>query len=148
MSVLPSSPDPSSPLHYPSSRTALLLLDYHNSVVDICGETGLSAVRQARILRDWAICQEIPVIHCLVDVNGTRLPTAKGGDHLRSFLAAAEGEAGEEHIDLRFLDGEKEVRVLRQPGLRSGLKSQGIGELLGERNIKASLQRGTLTMCW
>ena len=136
MSALPPPSDPSSPLHYPSPQTALLLLDYHNFVIELCGDTGKPAVKQASALRDWAVANGILVIHCLIDAHGTPPPTAKGGDRLKGFLQAAQGSAGEEHDAVQVVDPEKEVLLLRQPGLRSGLKSVGIEKLLNEKRVK------------
>ncbi|EME44700.1 hypothetical protein DOTSEDRAFT_130227 [Dothistroma septosporum NZE10] len=145
MSTLPSSTDPSSPLHYPCSQTAILLLDYHNLVVELCGDAGISAVKQAKVVRDWALANDILVIHCLLDLNRPPPPTAKGGDRLRGFMQAGQTKAGEEHAKVAIVKAEREVTVLRQPGLRSGLNSKDIKELLARKDIKSLIMCGLST---
>jgi nicotinamidase-related amidase len=139
---------PSTPDHYRSSQTALLLLDFHSMYVQMAGGAGFpSIVKVAAQMRTWARSQGIQVIHCLVDVNTTPFPTCKDADMFSGFLAAMKQSGGVgEPAELLDGDGaDTDVTFFRRPGYVSALKSPGLDEFLKKKGIKSLVLTGLST---
>ncbi|KAL2426046.1 hypothetical protein ABEF95_009264 [Exophiala dermatitidis] len=70
-----SSPDdPSSPLSISPDKTALLIMDYQNFHITKLGDAGVSVVKIAAQMRDWALSRGMSVFHCLVDTGPEARP--------------------------------------------------------------------------
>lgn len=125
MAGLPPKPSPASPLHYPPSQTALILLDFQTFTIDLCGPSGKAAVQQAKVLRDWAVENGVVVLHSIVNINGTPAETGKGAERVVGMLAKARDTGGGEEAAELALDpkNKNEYLVLKPPGIVSGLKS-------------------------
>lgn len=146
------SSDPSSPLAYGPSQTALLLLDFQNVVVGMCGEDGKAALAKAKIMRDWALSKDIFVLHSIGDVHNEPRSTAKGRERVKGLLemAKANPEIGYESPEIAADTSDQggkagELVVKKQLGNVSGLKSRGAMEALRERDIKSLIVCGLST---
>lgn len=131
--------DPSSPFYSPSSQTALLLLDFQNFTIKLCGTAGDAALAKAASLRQWALSQDILVIHSIVDVNGKVPPQTKGNTRIQNMLAGIKDDPDSAKEPPSIAAGNHnspEVVVLKQPGVVSGLKSQDCEVVLKEHGIK------------
>ncbi|KAK4952668.1 hypothetical protein LTR10_009474 [Elasticomyces elasticus] len=139
--------DPSSPLHYSASQTALLLLDYQGFIVSQLGEPGAAAVATAVGMRDWALNHGITVVHSLVDVKSAPPPTCKGANRISAMLAGLKDDpaGGAEVPSLAFSQHASEYVVLKSPGVVSALQSKGVMELLAEQEIKSLVICGLST---
>jgi len=128
--------DPSSPIFYPASQSALLLLDYHNMIVSRCGANGPKAVAQAAVMRDWALQQGFLVVHCLIGFDKAPPASMKAAARFGSYFKLLESNPQEiaEHDALSLKPGREadEVVLYRLGGVVSALQSYGIKELLAE----------------
>lgn len=152
--VLGTSDDPSSPLHYPAEATALLLLDFQNFVIALCGSGGKGATTKAALMREWALTNNILVLHSLVDVNGTVQALVKGRQRIIGMLSGLGPEGGTEPSELAYLApndrkendwARREYVVRKPPGTVSGLESRGAIELLIEHGIESLIICGLST---
>jgi nicotinamidase-related amidase len=140
--------NPASPLHYRTSQTALLLLDFQNFTIDHCGPAGQAALAKAKDLLDWARKHDIVIIHSIVDVKGTPRPTTKGFERLTKMLPniSSNPSSAAQPADVAFSPNrDNEFLVLKQPGTVSGLKSGGAMELLQDHGIRSLLIAGLST---
>jgi nicotinamidase-related amidase len=133
----------STPGHYGPSQTALFLLDFHTMLVQKLGPKGSAALEVAAKMRTWAKAQGIQVVHCLVDINGTPLPTCKDCERLAGVVAAMGPSGGQEPAEL--LESGGDVTFIRRPGYVSALKSPGLEEFLQEKGIKSLVLAGLST---
>jgi hypothetical protein len=69
--------NPASPLSVGAAQTALLLMDYHSILIARGGEPADAAIVKAKSMRDWAIAKGFIVIHCLIDLHQSILPSFK-----------------------------------------------------------------------
>lgn len=139
--------DAASPLHYPASHTALLLMDFQGFALDLSGSVGTAAVAKATNMRDWALKHGIMVVHSVVDASATPPTNTKGKDRINKLLDGVRGdqEAVEEPTELAFSQQNGEYIVLKPPGLVSALKSIGAMDLLKEHKIKSLILCGLST---
>ena len=139
--------DPSSPLAYDASQTALVLMDFQNFIVGLCGGIGRDALAKAKVMREWALEQKMMVLHSVVDVRAQPPPTTKGGERLNGlldqFLKDPSGK--EEPVEVAFSQRHHEYISLKWPGHVSGLKAQGAQDILKEHNIKSLILCGLST---
>ncbi|KAH7207819.1 Isochorismatase-like protein [Fusarium redolens] len=137
--------DTSSPSAYGPSETALLLLDWYTLFVEkVAGPSAEPALKVAVELRNWAKAQNITVIHCLVDANGTPFPACKGVDRFQGLLEIMKNVEQPEPAELRTDDND-ELTFYRVPGHISALKSPGLLAYLKEKGIKSLVLTGLST---
>jgi nicotinamidase-related amidase len=135
--------NPVSPLFYPASQTALLLMDYHTQFFDRIQEPQ-KVLAAAKSLKKWAEANGVLVIHPLVDIQGPIFPSSKGQEHLaamQTFLASDPSYIPE-HPRIAGENPPNEVVVYRPPGIFSALKSVGIEDLLKKPGIKSLVLGG------
>ena len=142
--------NPASPLHYPASKTALLLLDYQNITVDFLPEQDrFTAITTAAGLRQWASENSIAAFHCLVDMNRPPKATSKMSERWNVYekMLASNPAGAHEHPVLQPINGdsEMEVTVTRQVGIISALKSDGLLESLEKKGITSLVMAGLST---
>ncbi|KAK3214583.1 hypothetical protein GRF29_19g684722 [Pseudopithomyces chartarum] len=138
----PSPTNPTTPSHYTSSQTALLLLDFHNMLVDRNPSNAL-ALATAVSTKKWAKSQGIHIIHCLIDSTSKPFPTAKNIEHLASAMSLFKSAAGNEAPSL-VEDANGEVTFTRRIGHVSALKSKGLMEYLEENGIRSLALMGLI----
>jgi nicotinamidase-related amidase len=141
------STDPSSPLAYDASQTALVLMDFQNFIVGLCGGVGRDALAKATSMRNWALEQKMMILHSVVDVRARPPPTTKGGERLNGMLDQLlnDPSASEEPEEIAFSQRHHEYVSLKWPGHVSGLKAQGARDILQEHNIKSLILCGLST---
>lgn len=140
--------DPSSPLAYEPSQTALLLLDFQNVVVHILDDEGIAAVGVAKAMREWALSKNILVMHSILDCETPPREDAKGRDRFPGLLSMIQSDpsAALEVPALAADPGNSnEVVVLKQLGFVSGLKSKGAMDALREQGIRSLVICGLST---
>jgi nicotinamidase-related amidase len=139
--------NPASPLAYPASQTALLLMDFQGMTVARGGDTAREALAKAKVMRDWALSRDIMVLHSVVDVQGRPPATCKGFERINKLLeaAAADPSASEEPEEIAFSQRNHEYIALKHPGHNSALKSKGAMEILREHGIQSLLLCGLST---
>ncbi|KAG9694565.1 hypothetical protein KCU95_g5648, partial [Aureobasidium melanogenum] len=146
MSELFDSHDSSNPAYYSPSQTALLLLDFHNIVVEkFGGPAAPAALDTAARLRTWAKSCGIVVIHALIDTNASPPPTAKGAERLTRIVATMKDRDGEEAPVLLKDTGSSDHTFRRTPGYISALKSPGLLDFLRRSGIKSLVLAGLST---
>ncbi|KJZ78674.1 hypothetical protein HIM_02065 [Hirsutella minnesotensis 3608] len=149
-------PEQNAPGFYAPSQTALLLLDYHNYIVNMIQpvEQQDAVVSSVKGLIKAARDSSVPVIHCLIDFKQEPAATSRMkqrwdttlkpllsstpevADEWRLFVAE---NASDESID-------KDHTVLRFPGCVSAMKSADILELLREKyDVKSLIVSGLIT---
>ncbi|KND87077.1 putative isochorismatase family protein YecD [Tolypocladium ophioglossoides CBS 100239] len=144
-----SSPKPNTPAVYPPSKTALLLLDYHNHIVNMIQppEEQAKLVSSVRDLISAARQNSAPIVHCLINFGAEPAQTSKVKEHWETSykpLLSSTPEPAEERAD--FLPSahpagapEKETTVLKVPGCISAMKSEDILPLLKDKYKVESL---------
>lgn len=122
-------------------------MDFQNLIIDRCGAIGESALSSAIHMRDWALKQEIMVVHSIVDVHGKPPSTCKGGERISRMLAevANDKSSAEERSEIAFKKSKGEYVVLKHPGFVSALKSTGMMELLKDHGIRSLILCGLST---
>lgn len=132
---------------YPPAKTALLLLDYHNFIVDMINppEEKTKVLNAAGALLKAARDNSATIVHCLIDINSEPVPTSKmrerWGTTYKPMVASAP-EKLEEHVDLAPVPGsstEKEFTVVKVPGCVSAMKTEGFVSTLREKHGVESL---------
>lgn len=141
-----------SPNAYPPSETALLLLDFHNALVqsiqpDEAQENLVSSVKQ---LLTTARQHGVPVVHGLMDFKVDPLPTIKRRELWESSfkpMVAQNPETTHEWSELAHIeDNDNEVTALRRPAVLSAMKSEGIMEFLtGKHKVRSLVICGIVT---
>lgn len=142
------SSDPSSPLAYKPSETAILLLDFQNLTVNMLADDGKAALTKAKTMRDWALSKNMLVMHSIVDLDATPRQNAKGRERYPIYMEMAKKnpDAAKEPADIAANpDNENEVVVYKQLGFVSGLKSKGAMETLSQHGIKSLVICGLST---
>lgn len=146
MSEFFESQDPSNPGFYGPSQTALLLLDFHNLLVNkLGGPAAAAALDTAARLRSWAKSRGILVIHALIDTNASPPPTAKGAERLTKIIATMKGRDGEEASVLLQDADTNDYTFSRTPGYVSALQSPGLLDFLRDKGIKSLIMTGLST---
>lgn len=130
--------DASKPEGYPPSKTALLLLDYQNVLVNMIQdpEKKQKLVDSAKTLLETAREQKVATIHCTMDIGLDPPPTNKVSEawhtqHKPAFSAMP--GIGAEYAQLAPTSatvGGHESISLRPPGYRSALVADGLLETL------------------
>lgn len=141
------STDPSSPLAYDASQTALVLMDFQNFIIGMCGDIGRDALAKAKIMRDWALEHKVMILHSVVDAQAKPPPTTKGAERISALLDKLSNDpiASQEPDDIAFGQRHHEYVSLKWPGHVSGLKAQGAQDILKEHNIKNLILCGLST---
>ena len=140
---------PSSPLAIPTSRTALLLLDFHKFIVASQPNAGEKVLATAEALRGWARQQKMLVVHCLIDLQAVTAPHRKmagRANAVREKMMVAHNddpEAGGEHV--RIAATADEFLFWRPPSHVSALGSYGLEAFLREHQIESLLLAGFST---
>lgn len=141
--------DPSSPSFYKPSETALLLLDFQNLTVQLCGDDGKAGLANAKTLRNWALAKGILVLHSIIDAKTAPRSTAKNPKTMDTILSMAKDDldAANEPQETAAdpANGDREVVVFKQLGFVSGLKSKGAMDVLKGRGIKSVVVCGLAT---
>lgn len=140
--------DPSSPLAYNPSETALLLLDFQTLVINMLGDDGKAAVATAKAMRDWALSKNMLVMHSIVDLQVGPRENAKGRDRFPTYkeMAARDPDAMKEAAEIAAdPKSANEIVVHKQLGFVSGLKSQGAMDALRQHGIKSLIICGLST---
>ncbi|RYP25583.1 hypothetical protein DL768_011460 [Monosporascus sp. mg162] len=136
-----SSNGPSKPSSYPPSKTALLLLDYQNVLVNMIqdSERKEKLVESAKTLLATARKNHVAIVHCLMDTNKDPPVTSKVTEQWLSVhkpALSANPILAAEYSDLAIVglapEGGHESTSLRPPGYRSALVAEGILPLLRE----------------
>jgi nicotinamidase-related amidase len=98
-------------------------------------------------MRNWAAINGVLVVHCLVDIKQTILPSFKSAARFKIMAAMMDTQpsAADEHPDVAFNAADREHMVTRHPGYISAPKSQGLGPLLSARGIKSLILCGLST---
>ncbi|CAK7228501.1 hypothetical protein SBRCBS47491_006924 [Sporothrix bragantina] len=133
--------EPCSPLAFPASQTALLLLDFHAFIVKSQPEgRGASVVSSAAALRSWARARGILVVHCMIDLRATTLLDRKMAarvngvrERMLNEAPAAKGEVAEvaaEADEYLFYRPPSHVSAMGSYGLRSFLEQHGVRSLV------------------
>lgn len=140
------------PSHYGPSETALLLLDFHNviieSVPDAAGKDKL--IKSTQALLSAARQSKIPILHCLIGTSRDPLPTSKLVDRWAEQYRTTFDAKPELALQIPDVAGDKESSheyfFDRVPGRVSALKSEGIEELLkGKLGIKSLVICGVVS---
>lgn len=129
---------PNSPFHYGPSKTALLLLDYHNvlmgSIADAAEKEKL--IKSTQALLAAARESKTPILHCLIGTSRDPLPVSKLVDRWAEQYKTVFALKPEHALQVAEIAGDKssasEHFFERLPGRVSALKSEGILELLKE----------------
>lgn len=139
--------DVSSPLAYDASQTALVLMDFQNFIVGMCGDIGKEALAKAKIMRDWALERKIMVLHSVVDAQARPPEIVKGRERLNKMLDSLSNDpnAVEEAEEVAFSQRDREYVSLKWPGHVSGLKAKGAQDILKEHGIKSLILCGLST---
>lgn len=137
--------------HAPA-QTALLLLDYHNQIVDnMPAETKAQVLSAARTLRDAARSSGATIVHCLIDVSAEPVETSKlrqRWDEQFKPVIAASPEKLHEHQDVAASStssSDQEFASVKIPGCVSALKTERLKAALAARGIKSLLICGVIT---
>jgi nicotinamidase-related amidase len=143
-----------SPLAYPASQTALLLLDYYSFFQTHLRDGDFkSIIARAAALRAWALSGNragMLVVHGLIDVRGSNevLATHKSVGRLTGFQKVMMATPGAEEEAAELVcpeDSDSEILVRRKPGVFSALLSYGLAEELEKRGIKSLIIGGVAT---
>ena len=139
--------DPTSPTAYSAAETALLLLDFHGFCISLCGDEGVRALETAVRLREWALQNNITVIHSLVDLAGDIPRTSKGAARLQQMISSVKDNesASSEHSTIAPKSSDAEFTVLKRPGVVSNLASEQMQALLAEKGINSLIICGLST---
>ena len=133
---------PASPLSVPAEQTAILLMDYHNLIVNLI-PTGTATVGVAENLRKWAADKRFLVVHCLIDTSRDPAPNVHLSDTFRFFQKSFTEKPETGANALKELANEH--TVYRIPGHLSALKSEGLQAMFEERGIKSVVLCGLAT---
>lgn len=141
--------NPASPLHYPKSQTALLLLDMQTFAVPN-GPTGRAALDVISELEFWCETQEIMTLHCGTAITLHCQPFLKDAARIRdiqNFL-----EIVPQHPGGRVKAAPASTKLapdldyyLRQPGRSSALTVSHLRARLEDNNIRSLLLCGFST---
>ncbi|KAH8901327.1 putative hydrolase protein [Thozetella sp. PMI_491] len=131
------------PTSHGPSATALLLLDYHEMLVDYMQDEAIRSkvISCAQTLLLTARKHGVPIFHCLVDKDGAPAPNSKLLDRWESMIKPSIAAKGAELADLAPPADKTEAKewtFVRQPGHVSALKSPGlIAKLRDELGVKS-----------
>lgn len=145
MASTTSTDDASSPLSYPASKTALILLDFQNFVVARVGEGASDAVANAKKLQDWAFTNGILIIQSIVDPELQPPTNTKGHARLASYVAELDSHTAAIIDELLPASGTHEYVFKKRAGIVSGLKAEGAMDLLRQNGIESLLLCGFST---
>ena len=132
--------DASSPLSYPPSKTALILLDYQNFIVAHLGPGAQTAVANAKELQDWAHAKGVLTIHSIVNPDLSPPANVKDAARLGAWVSSLDAQDAAITIELNPIHVFK-----KRPGIVSGLKAEGIMDFLREKGIDSLLLCGFST---
>lgn len=150
-----SSYDASKPEGYPPSKTALLMLDYQNILVNMIQdpERKKKLVEAAKTLLETARKNQVAIIHCTMDTSLDPPPTNKVSEawhtaHKPAFSSMPEigAEYGELAPTSAATDWSRERVSVRPPGYRSALVGEGLlATLQNELGVKHLVLGGIAT---
>lgn len=86
--------DQSTPAFYGPSQTALLIMDFHQFIVDRAGERSECAAQTAGEIRQWALSKGITVIHTLIDIDDKPFPTRKNHERIAGLVETVKKDGG------------------------------------------------------
>lgn len=141
------SANPSEPSAYPPSKTALLLLDYHNFLVDMVKPDEVKSQLTARVrnLVEVAGQNSVPVIHCLIgterDPPSTSKMTATWENRLKPVITSQPDMLKEPSEFLHKDD----LTFTRRAGVISAIKSEGILDFLHDKGVESLIMCGIAT---
>ncbi|KAI0172292.1 hypothetical protein GGR52DRAFT_463545 [Hypoxylon sp. FL1284] len=127
------------PSAYPSSKTALLLLDYQNIIVNMIPSPGKEKLINAvETLLAAARKNNIAIIHCIMDTTQDPAATNKVTETWASQykpVFSANPQLGAEFGGFapNNCSTDRETVFKRAPGIRSGLESEGIVSYLRDK---------------
>lgn len=137
--------DSSAPGHYGPSQTALLLLDFHGTFVEMMGGNAAPAALEVAVkMRNWAKLQSIQVIHCLIDVGLVPYATCKNAGRFAGISEAMKADGGDKE-PTGLVENGGDMTFMRQPGFVSALKSPGLEEFLQKKGIRSLVLAGLST---
>ncbi|KAK2595252.1 hypothetical protein QQS21_007039 [Conoideocrella luteorostrata] len=137
-----SSPNVNTAAAHPPSKTALLLLDYHNHIVDMISppEQKVKVLSAASALLKAARDNSITIAHCLIDKSAEPVETSKlkqRWEQSIKLVIASAPEKFDEHADLAPLPAgptaANEFTVTKVVGCVSAMKTGGFVSTLREK---------------
>ena len=142
----------SAPAKFAPSETALVLLDFHNAIIDSIPSPDVheKLVSAAKQLLSTARQNGVRVVHGLIDFKSEPRPSSKLKERWEtSFkpMAAQNPQIAEELPQLRATqESDNEATFVRTPGVVSTMKSDGIIDFLTRKhNIKSLVICGVVT---
>jgi nicotinamidase-related amidase len=138
--------NPCSSLSIPPSKTALLLLDFHNFILSHQPDSGQQVLNAAVKVRQWAKHQCILVVHCLIDLKAMTPLNRKMAtkvNSVRKKMSTVSPEVYAEHALVKATADE--YTFYRPPGHVSALGSHGLKEFLGGYGIESLVLTGFST---
>ncbi|OAQ72607.1 hydrolase protein [Pochonia chlamydosporia 170] len=131
---------------HPPAKTALLLLDYHNHIVDMIKppETKTKVINAASSLLKAARESSATIVHCVIDMDAQPVETSKIRERWESTykpMIASTPEKLAITADLApaTSSSEKEFTVGKVPGCVSAMKTPGFVNTLREKHGVESL---------
>lgn len=138
---------PNQPTAYPPQKTALLLLDFHNFIVNMVQpqETKNGVLSRVQNLAEVARKNSVPVIHCLID--GTQDPpsTSKIADRWNNTLKSSLESQPELLREPSELMGKGDLTFTRRGGVVSAMKSKEMLDSLIDRGVESVVICGIST---
>ncbi|KAG9250010.1 putative hydrolase protein [Emericellopsis atlantica] len=144
-----SAANPSEAAAYPPSKTALVLLDYHNLLFTrIQGDTRSKLTSSVKALSKAARDNGVPIIHGLIGFKGLPAETSKLRARLEEGIQSMvekEPQLAEEFGEFASGgDSDNEITVYRT-GTVSALRSEGIHEFLKSKGVQSLIIGGIST---
>lgn len=142
---------PFSPSSIDNKSTALLLLDYHEFIIQQLGEDGARAVKAAAQIREWAHQNEVPVIHCFINTESfayvqPQMKLASRIPQLKGMMEKMPGMLGGSSVLAPKPDQQASEPIFeRVLGTVSALSSPGILDKLREKNTRSLILCGLST---
>ena len=127
-------------------------MDFLNLIMNMTpsAEIRSATLSTAARLRNWALANNVPVIHCVINFKRAPESHRKIIERWTIFdkILTADPTLADEVLEIKpasGADATKEIRVSRQAGVFSAMKSDGLGALLEERGITSLIMSGVST---
>lgn len=138
---------------HPPAKTALLLLDYQNYIVNMINPPAVQSkvVEAAGALLKAAREASAPIFHCHIDFASEPVPTSKITDRWESALKPMLASSPEQGQEWRALTppataADNEHTVAKRPGCVSAMKSKDILSLLRDKyKVESVVMCGLIT---